>query len=405
MTDINQKLDAIGTAFEEFKAKQNTVIADEVKRGTADVVRKEEVDRINAAITNLEAEVKAAHRQQLVGQLTEAEQAQSEYKAAFMKWARKGDAHVENMERKGATLNVTTANEGGHAVPEEIDRTILDLIKQISPFRAVANIARVGTSDYKKLVNVRGTASGWVGESASRPTTTAPELRQIAPPVGEIYANISATQTMLDDGFFNVEAWIAAEMATEFAAAEAAAFISGNGTSRPRGFLSATANESADSVRTCGHVQFRKTGVAAGFIATTPAASPADTFIDLIHSMKAELRAGAVWGMNSLTMAAVRKFKDADGAFIWSPGLAASQPPTILGAPVIEMPDMPDVATNTFPIVYGNFMRGYTIVDRMGVRTLRDPYTNKPFVQFYATKRVGGDVIDSESIKLLATRT
>lgn len=406
MAEIEQKLGDIARAFEEFKAKNDTVIAEEIKKGTADVVRKEEVDRINAAISGLEAEVKAANRAALLGKVkSDADEKKDEYKSTFMNWARKGERFEAELEAKGATLNTVTANEGGHAVPEELDRTILDLIKQISPFRSVANVVTVSTPDYKKLVNVRGTASGWVGETATRPTTTAPELREIAPPVGEIYANLAATQRMLDDAFFDVEAWLASEIAMEFAKAEGAAFLSGDGTNKPRGFLTATANESGDATRTFGHLQFIKTGQAGAFASVTTTSNPGDTFIDVVYALKSELRSGAVWGMNALTQAAVRKFKTTDGDYIWQPGLQNGQPATILGYAVAEMPDMPNVATNTFPIAFGNFNRGYTIVDRIGTRTLRDPYTNKPFVQFYATKRVGGDIIDSEAIKLLATRT
>jgi HK97 family phage major capsid protein len=406
MADVEKKFEEIARAFEEFKGKNDSVIAEEIKKGTADVVRKEEVDRINDAITRLDEEVKTAQRNALLGKAGEQiNEAAQEYKTAYLNWARKGERYEAELEQKGTTLNTVTANEGGHAVPEELDRTILDLIKQISPFRSVANIVTVSTPDYKKLVNVRGTASGWVGETAARPNTTAPELREIAPPVGEIYANIAATQRMLDDGFFDVEAWIAMELATEFAKQEGAAFLTGDGTNKPRGFLSATANESGDATRTFGHLQFVKTGQAGAFASVTTTSSPGDTFIDVVYSLKSEMRAGAVWGMNALTQAAIRKFKTTDGDYIWQPGLAMGQPATILGYAVAEMPDMPNVATNTFPVAFGNFNRGYTIVDRIGTRTLRDPYSNKPFVQFYATKRVGGDIIDSEAIKLLATRT
>jgi HK97 family phage major capsid protein len=406
MTDVTEKLGEIARTFEEFKSKQDTVIAAEIKRGTADVVRKEEVDRINDAITALQGEVKAIERDRLVGKvMDEADKAKSEYRSTFLNWARKGAGYEAELEAKGATLNTVTANEGGHAVPEELDRTILDLIKQISPFRAVANVVSVSTPDYKKLVNVRGTASGWVGETAARPSTTAPELREIAPPVGEIYANIAATQRMLEDAFFDVEAWISSEIATQFAKAEGAAFISGAGGTQPRGFLTATANESGDATRTFGHLQFIKTGAAGAFRATTTTANPGDDFIDVVYSLKSEMRGGAVWGMNALVQAQVRKFKTTDGDYIWQPGLALGQPATILGYAVAEMPDMPNVATDTFPIAFGNFNRGYTIVDRVGMTLLRDPYTNKPFVQFYAKKRVGGDIIDSEAIKLLATRS
>lgn len=404
MSDINDKIGEINRAFEEFKSKQDTVIAEEIKKGTADVVRKTEVDAINADITKLSDELKQLElKAARPGAADESTAAKAEHKAAFNQWMRKGrEEGLSDLEAKA--LNVTTSADGGFAVPEELDRSVLDLIKQISPVRQFANVITVGTSDYKKLVNVRGTASGWVGETSARTETNTPQLAEVAAVMGEVYANPMATQRMLDDAFFDAEGWLAAEIATEFAQAEANAFISGNGTNRPRGFLNYTINTSADGARAFGDLQMVRTGVAGAFIATTTSANPADTFIDVVHSMKSELRAGAAWMMNTLTLAAVRKFKDADGAYIWRPGLESGQPSTILGYAVAEAPGMPDVATNTFPIAFGNWQRGYTVVDRIGTRVLRDPYTNKPYVGFYATKRVGGMVVDSEAIKILATR-
>ena len=405
MTDVTEKIGEIHRAFEEFKSKQDTVIAEEIKKGTADVVRKTEVDAINADLTKLSEELKAIElKANRPGAGSEQDQAAAEHKAAFNQFMRKGrEDGLAELEAKA--LNVTTSADGGFAVPELLDRTVLDLIKQISPVRQFANVITVGTSDYKKLVNVRGTASGWVGETSSRAETNTPQLAEVAAVMGEVYANPMATQRMLDDAFFDAEGWLASEIATEFAQAEANAFISGNGTNRPKGFLAYTINTSADGARAFGDLQMVKSGVAGGFIATTTSVNPADTFIDVIHSMKSELRAGAAWMMNTLTLAAVRKFKDADGAYIWRPGMESGQPSTILGYAVAEAPGMPDVATNTFPIAFGNWQRGYTVVDRIGTRVLRDPYTNKPYVGFYATKRVGGMVVDSEAIKVLATRT
>lgn len=405
MSDEIKKIEAIASAFEEMKSKNDAHLA-EIKKGFDDVVRREEVDRISAAIGNMEEDVKAAKIAALsAGGVGKGGTEKDEYKQAFFNWFRKGDRAEAELEAKAAQLSTTTGAEGGFAVPEELDRTILDLIKQVSPVRAVANVITVGTSDYKKLVNVRGTASGWVGETATRPSTTAPELAEVAIVPGEVYANIAATQRMLDDVFFDAESWISSEVLLEFARAEGAAFISGDGTNKPTGFLSGTINTSGDATRTFGHLQRILTGAAGAFATPSTTASPADAFIDAVYALKSEMRAGAGWMMNATTQAAVRKFKTTDGDYIWQPGLVAGQPATILGYPVFEAQDMPSVGTNTDPVAFGNWQRGYTIVDRMGTTTLRDPYTNKPYVQFYFTKRVGGKVIDSQAIKVIATRT
>lgn len=403
MSEATQKLDEIKSAFEEFKSKQNAVIAEEIKKGTADVVRKNEVDEINETITKLTDELKAieAKANRPGAGADDLNEDQIQHKAAFDKWARKGlEDGLADLEAKA--LNVTTSADGGYAVPEQLDRSILDLVKQVSPIRSLANIIQIGGADYKKLVNLRGTASGWVGETSSRPETDSPTFAEVTPFMGELYANPAATQRMLDDAFFNVEAFLASEIADEFAEAEGTAFVSGNGTNQPKGFMSYTINTSTDGVRTFGHLQKTITGVAGGFVATTTSSNPGDTFISVIHSMKAPLRAGASWAMNSGTLAAVRKLVDLDGNYIWRPGLTEGQPSSILGYAVAEVPDMPDIATTSNPIAFGNWRRGYTIVDRMGTRLLRDPYTNKPYVQFYVTKRVGGMVVDSEAIKVLS---
>jgi HK97 family phage major capsid protein len=406
MSEIDTKLNAIASAFEEFKTKNDSVIAEEIKKNTADVVRKEEVDRINGSITDLLAEVKAlkTRNARLGAGEQEADPAKAEHKTALRNYILTGDeSGFKALQAK--SLSVTTSANGGFAVPEEIDTQILDLIKRSSPVRSVANVVVAGTSDFKKLVNLRGTASGWVGETSSRPETNTPTLAEVPAIFGEVYCNLAATQSILQDAFFNVEAWLAAEAAQEFATAEGAAFVSGDGTNKPKGFLTYTTAASGDATRTFGQLQLVKTGVAAGFVATSTSGNPGDTFVDTIQSMKPELRGGAVWMMNSLTLASVRKFKDVDGNYIWRMGLTDDYPETILGYRVVDAPDMPDVATNTLPIAFGNFNRGYTIVDRPGTFiSLRDPFTNKPFVMFYSSRRVGGMVVDSEAIKLLGTR-
>jgi len=280
---------------------------------------------------------------------------------------------------------------------EELDAQIERTLSAISPIRAIANVVKVGSAGYRKLVTTGGTPSGWVAETAGRPETDTPDFMEIAPPFGDLYANPAASQAMLDDAAFDVEAWLAGEIATEFARAEGAAFVAGNGTSRPMGFLAAPNSIDVDGVRAFGTLQFIKTGVAGGF----PASNPQDKLIDLVQTLRSPYRQGAVFVMNSATAAGIRKFKTADGAFLWQPGLIGDQPDTLLGYPVVEAEDMPDVAANSLSIAFGNFKAGYLIAERAETQILRDPYTNKPFVHFYATKRVGGQVMNSEAIKLL----
>jgi HK97 family phage major capsid protein len=315
-----------------------------------------------------------------------------------------GSPFVENYLRKGLETGVelkavvgTSDAAGGYAVPEEIDAEIGRLLTSISPIRAIANVVRVGSAGYRKLVTSGGTPSGWVGETAARPETGTPVFTEIAPPSGELYANPAASQAMLDDAAFDVEAWLAGEIATEFARAEGSAFVGGNGVNRPKGFLAAPTSAQGDSARAFGTLQFLATGAAGAF----PGANPADKLIDLVQTLRPPYRQGAVFVMNSATASAIRKFKTSDGAFLWQPSVVAGQPDTLLGYPVVEAEDMPDVAADSLSIAFGNFRVGYLIAERTETQILRDPFTNKPFVHFYATKRVGGQVANSEAIKLL----
>jgi HK97 family phage major capsid protein len=311
---------------------------------------------------------------------------------------------VEGYLRKGLESGVelkamsgVTEAAGGYAVPEEIDAEIGRLLTSISPIRSIANVVKVGSAGYRKLVATGGTPSGWVSETAPRPETGTPAFTEVAPPFGELYANPAASQAMLDDAAFDVEAWLAGEIATEFARAEGSAFVNGNGVNRPKGFLAAPSSAQPDSSRAFGTLQFLATGVAGGF----PAANPADKLIDLVQTLRPPYRQGAAFVMNSATATAIRKFKTAAGAFLWEPSAVAGQPATLLGYPVVEAEDMPDMAADSLSIAFGNFRAGYLIAERTETQILRDPFTNKPFVHFYATKRVGGQVANSEAIKLL----
>ena len=312
-----------------------------------------------------------------------------------------GNAAFDGFVRTGATIEMkaftgTTGDQGGFAVPREIDQQIDAVLKSISPIRAIANVVQVRSAGYRKLVTTGGTPSGWAAETDARPGTATPAFQEIAPPMGELYANPSASQAMLDDALFDVEAWLAGEIATEFARAEGAAFVNGSGTNRPKGFLQAATSAAGDAGRAFGTLQYVPSGAAGDF-----ATNGADRLIDLVQSLRAPYRQGAAFVMNAATAARIRKFKTADGQFLWQPSLTSGQPATLLGYPVVEAEDMPDIAANSLSIAFGNFRIGYLIAERAETNILRDPYTNKPFVTFYATKRVGGCVSNSEAIKLM----
>jgi HK97 family phage major capsid protein len=313
-------------------------------------------------------------------------------------------AFVDHYLRKGMesgielkSFNAASPETGGYALPREIDAVIDATLKGISPIRAVANVVKVGTAGYRKLVTTGGAPSGWVAETDARVETATPVFKEIVPAFGELYANPAASQAMLDDAAFDVEQWLAGEIATEFARAEGAAFVSGNGTNKPKGFLAYPTTAEADAVRAFGTLQYVASGAAGAF----PGSNPADRLVDLIQSLRAPYRQGAAFVMSAGTLAQIRKFKTTDGAFLWQPGLTEGQSDRLLGYPIIESEDMPDIAANSLSIAFGNFKAGYLIAERAETAILRDPFSHKPFVHFYATKRIGGGVTNSEAIKLM----
>ena len=241
-------------------------------------------------------------------------------------------AFVNGYLRRGSEVELKSfsgvvAADGGYAVPKEIDEIVDATLKSISPIRAIANVVRVGSAGYRKLVTQNGVTSGWAAETATRPETATPTFNEIVPSFGDLYANPAATQAMLDDAAFDVEAWLASEIATEFAKAEGSAFVNGNGTNKPKGFLTSPNATTSDATRTFGTLQYVPSGAAGAFLAS----NPQDKLVELLHSLRAPYRQGAAWVMNSSTLATIRKFKTADGAFIWQAGLVAGQPDTLLG--------------------------------------------------------------------------
>lgn len=403
--ELKTLVDSISRGFEEFKKTNDArLTALEASKSDSDYQAKlaaiqGDLGKLMDMKQDIERLEAKANRAGLGGGAHDANPDKQAYKSAFMdRFVRKGEDSSELKSLQQKAWSVSSPADGGYAVPEELDRTIEKLARDVSPMRQLANVITVGTSDYKKLVNTGGTASGWVGETAARPATNTSQFAEIAPPMGEIYANPQVTQQSLDDLFFNVEAELTAQLIEEFAAAEGAAFISGNGTNKPKGFLAYTTAATADSARAFGTLEHIATGVAGDFAAS----NKADALFLVVASLKAAYRTGASWMMNKQVMFEVLRIKDGQGQYLWQPSLQDSGIGIrLLGFGVNEAEDMPVKAANSLSIGFGNWKRGYTIVDRMGMRMLRDPYSNKPYIGFYTTKRVGGAVMNSEAIKLL----
>jgi len=394
--EIKTAFDDFLSAFEAFKQANDERLAG-LETRAGDVVSEEKVDRINRALDEhkrlLDELTLAASRPAVAGERKAAPQPR-EAKAAFERYVRQGDASaLETLELKAMSTGSATA--GGYTVPLEIEQTIDRVLAKVSPLRAIASIRQIGSNVYRKPIATLGASTGWVAETEARPQTDTPALAAIDFPAMELYAMPAATQALLDDSQVDLESWLAEEVQTVFAEQEGAAFISGNGTTQPKGFLSET--PVADESWAWGKLGFIASGTAGAFAAT----APADTLIALAYAPKQTYRANATWVMNRKTESVLRRFKDGQNNYIWQPGAAAGQPASLLGYPVAEAEDMPDIASGSFSIAFGDFKRGYLIVDRVGVRVLRDPYSAKPYVLFYTTKRVGGGVQNFEALKLL----
>ena len=405
---LTKSFEAINKAFSEFKEKNDASIT-EVKKGFDDVVRKEQVDKISAAI----ADMQKTYDQEILA-LKRAKTAVGEEKAPeLVEYGKKFNAYMRGeygderfpREVKDAAqkaveakaLSVGSDPSGGFTVMPEVDRVIDERIKLVSPFRSLATVRQISTASYKRFVNQHGATSGWVGEVDSRTSTTTPTLVEVEIPVHEIYAMPVASQSLLDDSFVNVEQWLAAEVELEFAYQEGVAFISGTGLKKPTGILSQTIAADTAADLAWGSVGYYVSGASGAFDGTVTF----NGLIDMIYGLKAAYRANASFIANRRTWAGARKLKDTTGQYLWQPPVQAGAPAMLLGYAANDMEDMPDMAANSYSMAFGDWRKAYTIVDRIGTRVLRDPYTSKPNVLFYTTKRVGGQVTMHEAYKLL----
>lgn len=312
---------------------------------------------------------------------------------AFDAYIRSGDDDaLRGLELDGKSMSSSVNADGGYLVDPKTSDLIKSTLISTTSIRGIANVVTVDASSYDVLVDQNDLGAGWADETSNTAETGTPTLDRITIPLYELTALPKISQRLLDDSAFDIEAWLAGRVADKFARAEAAAFVNGDGADKPTGFLNQTLTDN-DSW-TWGTVGYIASGSAAGF-------SDADKLIELVYAVGAEYRQNAAFVMNSKTAGLVRSFKDGDGRHLWSDGLSQGQPARLLGYPVVISEDMPDVGADSTPIAFGDFQAGYTIAERPDLRILRDPFSAKPHVLFYASKRVGGNVTDFAAFKLL----
>lgn len=383
-------------AFEAFKETNDQRLAEIESRGATDTLVAEKLARIEETLDSTKRvadnlALKSARPHLANGASSTSDLA---HKSAFDGYVRRGDAQrLARIEEKA--LSVGSGADGGYLVPSETEAAVNRALKAISPMRAISGIRQVSGSVYKRPFATAGADTGWVAETASRSQSAAPTLAELQFPTMELYAMPAASQTLLDDTIVNIDEWLAEEVRIAFAAQEGTAFVTGDGTNKPKGLLSY--DTVANGSWSWGKLGFVATGAAGAF----PASNPGDKLLDLVYATKAPYRANGTFLMSRATVSAVRKLKDGQGNYLWQPASAPGEWPSLLGYPVAESEDMPAIAADAMGIAFGDFSRGYLIVDRAGIRVLRDPYTAKPYVLFYTTKRVGGGVQDFDAIKLL----
>lgn len=406
--ELKDLIKALGTTVEEFKAQHDKEIKEIKDKGHADPLLAQNVEKLNKEITeikNLKAQLEALETKVARGEFqgggkSETDKIRAEHAKAFESWFRHGgEERLEAVKKLQVSAGLSTLSDpdGGYIVaPPEFDKAIDRVAGTVSVMRNLATVRQIGTNEYKKIVNQGGSTSGWVAEKETRSETTTPTLSQIAINMKEIYAQPGCTQLALDDAYMDLASWLADEVSIEFAEEEGAAFITGDGVAKPKGIAGYTFVANAS-------YEWGKVGYVAGGHASL--LNNADKLIALQHALKSVYRNGASWLMNDATCEKIRTLKDGDGNYLWRPGLIEAAPDTLFGKPVAYDDNVADIGAGTYPLFFGNFKRAYLILDRIGIRILRDPYTSKGNVLFYTTKRVGGALVMFEAIKALKIAT
>lgn len=385
-------IDDLNTAFEAFK-KTHTDQLDEIKAGKTDVVTTDKLTKIEGELDKLQAAIESVNLKATLG--ADGHDSQQprdpEYTAQFQSYFKGGTPTAKLEEIRAAATK--TDGEGGYLAPIEWDRTISKKTKVISPMRQNSSVITISGAGFKKVYSDGVVGSGWVGETAARPQTTTPGLTSLGFTMGEIYANPAASQGLIDDAEIDIEAWLADEVSVEFDKQEGVAFLSGDGSNKPDGVLTYVTGGSNAAKHPYGAILALVSGAAS--------AVTSDALFDLQADLPAEFLPNAKFYMNRGSQAAFRKLKTSDGAYLWQPSLALGVPPTLAGEAVVDMPGMPNVGAGNIAALYGDMAETYQVIDRTGVRVLRDPYTAKPFVLFYTTKRVGGGVKNPTAMRAL----
>ncbi len=315
------------------------------------------------------------------------------HQKAFAAYLRSGDDDgLRGLDLEGKALGTSVAADGGYLVDPQTADTIKGTLSSTASLRAIANVVNVDATSFDVLVDHTEMGAGWATEVGGVAETDTPQIDRISIPLHELSALPKASQRLLDDSAFDIEGWLAGRIADKFARSEASAFVNGDGIDKPKGMLTYPSVD--NDVWVWGNLGYVVTGADGAII-------DGDPIVDLVYALGAEYRANASFVMNSKTAGTVRKLKDNDGRFLWSDGLAAGEPARLMGYPVLIAEDMPDIALNATAIAFGDFGTGYTVAERPDLRVLRDPFSAKPHVLFYATKRVGGAVSDFGAIKLL----
>ncbi len=407
----------LARAFDSFKSENDARLSQIERKGSADAVTEMKVNRLNEEITRLSEEsksVKTAMARSPLGledgvEFKEADMFATErkhafksgsdintyrnYKSALNNYIRKNNAGSSIEEVK--SLSVGSDPDGGYAVTPDMSGRISALVYETSPLRQVVNVAVIGTDALEGFNDLTDATSGWVGETETRTETDSPKIGQWRIPVHEQYAEPRATQKLLDDAMFDVEGYLAGKIAGKLARMENTAFIKGDGIGKPRGIL--TYEDGVSSADKFDVIEQINAGADGAFAAS----DPGDALINLVYSLKSPYRDNAVFMMNRDTLAEVRKLKDTNGNYLWQPDFQQKQGGTLLGFNIVEAEDMPTIGSDSLSIAFGDFNAGYQVVDRQGINILRDSFTAKPYVKFYTTKRVGGDVVNFEAIKLM----
>lgn len=394
---VKELTEKLAKEWEQFKKENDRRLKEVEAKGSADPLTEEKINKHSLAVGELDKKLKeleAKLNRPGVASETGEEADHKEHRKLFKSWMKKGQGGDALADMQQKLLQIGVDGDGGFAVPEQLDRTIGKMEIDAMPMEGEVSGMTMGGETYEKLYDLRGTASGWVGETDARGETNSPTLGSFKPVFGEVYANPFATQKMLDDAFFDPEAWLAESVAEKFSQDVDLAIVSGNGVNKPRGILQHTLATTGDATRAFGTIEYLKSGTSADF--------DTDDLIDLMAKLRPGYRQNAKWLMSMLTLAKIRKFKDSTGQYLWQASIQAGQPSLLLGYPVIEDENVPVVAAASKSVMFGDFKRAYKLITVKGIRVLRDPYTAKPKVGFYTTKRVGGGVEDSSAIKILS---